>query len=309
MRSPSLIRFGILAVELQRCNPLKVMLHIGSMPVKVRRIGIFFSALAAVFVLSVPTASARTHTQVGALIIPAGDDSFHVDEAEFDVELPLDLFGTGSEPFNATITCGGEDVGQADTIVKRLSDIPLPPGGTDTVPIELVALKLVSCQPIVVNFGDGSQQEWSVRVDLSEDQMQTGEIFIERDRGLGIERPDVNPPFNFDTILPFIEGQGGTFDIQLPVEVSFTFTPVEGVVVTPDEEEGSLFERGEIIDEEGELLDGEAEGISFDMFTFWMRSSGVSWSICESTTSGFCPDPMQIIDGNSFVGLVPLTAD
>lgn len=58
--------------------------------------------------------------------------------------VPLGTFDFGSGPVA---------VGSADTIVHRLSDLSLPGPGTGTVPIELVALQLVSAMPIDLGAG------------------------------------------------------------------------------------------------------------------------------------------------------------
>src|SRR5207247_1918041 len=51
---------------------------------------------------------------------------------------------------------GGGGLGLTDTIVRRLQPPrPLPPGGGGTIPIEIVALNLVSIQPITVTYKSG----------------------------------------------------------------------------------------------------------------------------------------------------------
>jgi hypothetical protein len=49
--------------------------------------------------------------------------------------------------------------GNADTIVARVGS--LPPGGTGPIPVEIVALNLVSVNPIIVDLG-GGPQPWDV---------------------------------------------------------------------------------------------------------------------------------------------------
>jgi len=134
--------------------------------------------------------------------IPAGMGSFHVNDAGFNIQLPPDFFGPGSEPFEGTVVCPGEDSDTTDTIIKR-GEIDLPPEGTDTVLIEIVELQLVSCQPIVVTDKDGNRQEWNVKVNLPPTPQPQGRMTVTR-----------------------THEDGGTFDAELPVAPMFTFTQV-----------------------------------------------------------------------------------
>lgn len=139
-------------------------------------------------------------------VIPSGQDLFQIDEAAFTVPIPAGFFGPGSEPFGGTIICGGENIDAADTIIERKSDIILSsPPSSDTIPIELIQLNLISCQPIVVQNNDGSQQQWDVRIDLSPTAPPPGQMTIRR-----------------------AHENGGTFDSQLPVLPRFIFTTVAG---------------------------------------------------------------------------------
>lgn len=159
----------------------------------------------AVLVMAPATASANGTD--GNVNIPAGQDHFSISEAGFNLELPPDFFGPGSEPFAGTITCGGQDEPGTDTIIERKADIILPPPpSSDTIPIEIVALQLVSCQPIVVNLNDGSQQQWNVQVGLSPNMPPLGQMTITR-----------------------ANENGGTFDAQLPVQPRFVFTRITAI--------------------------------------------------------------------------------
>lgn len=136
-----------------------------------------------------------------------GFDSFRVEEAAFTVPtIPPDFFDPGSDPFgnlvgNLELNCGG-----GDTVIQRLGPavLPSPWPSTDTVPIEMVQLSLVSCQPIIVTFEGGSHpQQWNVQVDLSPSEVPPGTMTI--------TKTHVN---------------GGTFEATLPVQPRFTFTRV-----------------------------------------------------------------------------------
>lgn len=141
--------------------------------------------------------------------IPAGFDLFETDPAatHFDVQIPADFFAPGSDPFTGQIKFAGEPletfngapVGDADTIVERKA--PADPLPDATVPIEIVALNLVSMEPITVTFGGLYPQKWDVRAGLSPTRQSTGQIAIHK-----------------------TDPAGGTFDSTLEVVPLLTFT-------------------------------------------------------------------------------------
>jgi hypothetical protein len=124
--------------------------------------------------------------------------------------LPPGFFDPGSDPFDGTICFGGQPLGTnppwmfypADTVVRRLQDAQLPAvPAQDTVPIEIVALSLVSCNPITITYNGGQSPEpWNVAVCLS----------------------DLPQPFGTMTITKTY-ANGGTFTSTLPVQPKFTF--------------------------------------------------------------------------------------
>ena len=91
--------------------------------------------------------------------------------------LPADFFGPGSDPFDNPINFEGQPIpvnpadnlGGADAIVERREEAILPTdGSSDQVETEMVALKLVSSEPIIVTFWGGANwEEWNVTVCLS----------------------------------------------------------------------------------------------------------------------------------------------
>ncbi|MFN0008097.1 MAG: hypothetical protein ACKVXR_09340 [Planctomycetota bacterium] len=117
--------------------------------------------------------------------------------------MPAGAFGAGSDPFPGVPPPGlplmglpldgtppldpvmGHGIpGQSDTIVNRLTVAPFPVcPGVQTIPIELVALNLVSVQPITVTFGGGaSSAQWEVRVCRSlTGPQQQGQMTITHD--------------------------------------------------------------------------------------------------------------------------------
>lgn len=89
--------------------------------------------------------------------------------------LPADFFDPGSNPFSGTVQFQGEPLTPSplapfptDTIVQRLGTASLPTvPSADSIPIEIVALNLVSCNPITVTYGIGGPELWDVRMTLT----------------------------------------------------------------------------------------------------------------------------------------------
>ena len=90
--------------------------------------------------------------------------------------LPAGFFGPGSLPYNGTVTFRGNPLGtnppgalgNADTLVRRLVDATFFFfGDSDTVPIQIRGLSLVSQVPITVSFSSGGTQQWNVKLSLS----------------------------------------------------------------------------------------------------------------------------------------------
>ena len=131
--------------------------------------------------------------------------------------IPPGFFGPGSDPFTGVIVYGGQPLATAppgaifpaDTIVERLDTALLGgPGTQDVIPIEIVALHLVSVQPITVTYNGGmNPQLWDVQSCLSSAApQQVGSMAIR----LGSCDPR----------------EGGTFQAILPVLPRLVFTEV-----------------------------------------------------------------------------------
>jgi hypothetical protein len=89
--------------------------------------------------------------------------------------IPAGFFDPGSQPFDGTVRYGGvplspsSPLGPTDTIVQRQQPANLVgPGASAVVPIEIVALSLVSAQPITVNYTSGPSEQWNIHVCLSD---------------------------------------------------------------------------------------------------------------------------------------------
>ncbi len=177
-----------------------------------RRIAAFASSVLLLALVVTAPASAQD--------VQAGVDLFQTDAAstQFDFgasPIPADFFYPGSGPFTGLVEleglplsslplCSNDNLSQVDTAVIRLADAVLPGFPTnDVVPIEIVALSLVSSSPITVTYNGGLNPElWDVEVDLS---------------------PAGSPPLGTMTIFRQ-NANGGTFDTNLPVVPRFTFT-------------------------------------------------------------------------------------
>jgi hypothetical protein len=90
--------------------------------------------------------AAMTAAAVQAAFVEPGWDLLHTAPGTTFAGQPFVGVPLGAYDFGGTI--GVKNVGNADTIVQRLAtaDVPAPPG-SDTIPIELVALQLVSVNP------------------------------------------------------------------------------------------------------------------------------------------------------------------
>ena len=177
--------------------------------------------------------SAATSAQAQTVIAPGDDGWMTVPPlgsrrgtiVDFSsTPIPAGFFGPGSDPFTGTVRFVGEPLetlppgalGQIDTIVRRPNPtVPLsPPGGVDTIPIEIVALSLVSISPITVTYNAGaSSDQWNVRVHLSQFAVQPiGSMTIRHEHS-----------------------DGGTFDSTLHVVPRFVFSSVgAGSTLTMD---------------------------------------------------------------------------
>ncbi len=126
--------------------------------------------------------------------------------------IPANFFDPGSEPFDGSVCLMGSPLttipagtlGSTDAVVRRISSVPLPSvPDNGVVPIEIVALNLVSCNPITVTY-PGPDQQWNVQVTLSSNvPQQQGQMVITKSCC-----------------------NGGTFDSQLPVSPKFVFSKV-----------------------------------------------------------------------------------
>ncbi|MEM7165223.1 MAG: hypothetical protein AAF581_07135 [Planctomycetota bacterium] len=140
--------------------------------------------------------------------------------------IPADFFGPGSQPFDGTINLQGLPGAGTDTQVQRLSQMLLPDvGDIATTPIQIVALNLVSCDPITVQTGAGSE-DWLVEVSLSQDPVPPGQMTVMREHengGVFFSDFFVKPVFTFTRVT------GPTFPLVFdPNVVIQLFSPEPG---------------------------------------------------------------------------------
>ncbi len=116
--------------------------------------------------------------------------------------IPAGFFGLGSEPFQGEVLLRGR--GLLDTEMQRMERLVLrEPDTPASVPIELLSLDLVSCEPINVII-NGQGVDWDVEVELSDVSAGQGAINVTR-----------------------THANGGVFDATFPVHPRFTFIRVD----------------------------------------------------------------------------------
>jgi hypothetical protein len=160
--------------------------------------------------------------------------------------IPADFFDPGSLPFDGVVILGGECT---DTVVQRLQPTFFegdPP--TATVPIEVTALSLVSCEPITVRYSNGApDSRWNVAVRQSAVTPSSGQITLERpglDSNGGTMRPDGGPVANYVEVhveVRFVEVGDPDHELGLPWgerlrlvdPVPWSHTPPAGAILRP----------------------------------------------------------------------------
>jgi hypothetical protein len=121
--------------------------------------------------------------------------------------IPAGFFCEGSQPFIGTVTFKGapltvepaRSLGSIDTVVRRLDDVAFNDKGEGATRIQLMALSLVSAQPIETSCG-----KFDVAVTLAGEQPTTTMKIIRTD------------------------ALGGTYTAPLALNVKAVFTPVQG---------------------------------------------------------------------------------
>lgn len=132
-------------------------------------------------------------------------------DTKAELSLPAGFFNPSSDALNVTVDLKGATLmtksgtptlGNADTVIERLEDAhPVTCGNFDTVPLRIAALHLVGECPLIVTYGGGSAERWTVDVYLSDAAQALGEIKIFQNC------PD-----------------GGKFDSMVKVRPKFIFT-------------------------------------------------------------------------------------
>jgi len=146
----------------------------------------------------------------GERCIPRGEDCFATPCGNTAVDfcetpIPADFFAPGSDPFDGIVVLRGAAFPQPDTFMERLGAAAPDVGESDTVPIRLRELDLVSCDPIVVNINGDTL--WNVEVTLSRTAVPNGSMTITR-----------------------AHLEGGTFRSEFSVQPLFIFKPAGAVI-------------------------------------------------------------------------------
>ncbi len=123
-------------------------------------------------------------SRAGGTTIARGFDHFQTQPGSlwdfFYNPIPADFFGPGSEPFDGQVMLQGVPVNNGnttDTLVERLEGSDFP-GAQATIPTEMVALNLVSVDPITVMFAGDHEELWEVMVMLDPSQLHIGQYML-----------------------------------------------------------------------------------------------------------------------------------
>jgi hypothetical protein len=157
--------------------------------------------------LSVAPAAAQQQILAGLDLLETSSTQTSEDFSSLDLLCPgVTVIGNPiiplqGVPLGSVPQCPGANLGNTDTIVRRIQSTPvLFPGEQAVVPIEIVALHLVSVEPIRVQTPSGIQN-WNVHVSVDQAVQPVGQMTIRK------QHPN-----------------GGTFDSFLPVRPHFVFT-------------------------------------------------------------------------------------
>jgi len=225
--------------------------------------------------------------------IPAGDDRFETtDNGETyhnfaGSPIPAGFFntdgGSTSQPYSGLVPLEGVPLpgeGDIDTIIRRNQAVYTP----GTTSIQIVALSLVSINPITVTYTDRPSEDWSIRVGLSDYHTSTGAMSI---------------------------GAGGTFDSSLNVYPKFTFTRLsDGAVKLLDTGGGSgpAPLSGSSVQDDGDAIQIEPHPgptpfpapcrIQVDTENHGVQAKAAGGAAVSTSAAGSCP-PVTLTCNNS----------
>jgi hypothetical protein len=168
--------------------------------------------------LALPAAAAAIEPGFDLFETDPGATAFAFND-EFTI--PAGFFGQGSRPFSGVVRFGGDPLkrfqgkktGDADTIVQRPQAAGVSPGTSATVPVELVALSLVSIQPIRVTFDNGSSRLFDVSVHLSPNRPSQGSATVSETSANGGTMSSGIVVFPIFTFVPQGGGPKRTIDV------------------------------------------------------------------------------------------------
>ncbi len=146
------------------------------------------------------------------------------------VNLPAGFFCPGSPALSTSVNLTGSPlttnppgiIGNADTIVERLKDAYVPPGGCATTPVVVRSTSMVSTTSLTIPCADGTVNTWRVSACTC--------------GCCGVQ------PITEVTICDDGTGCGcGTFRGELRLDICLTFTNEKGVSLGPVQDQVTLF--------------------------------------------------------------------
>ena len=234
-----------------------------------------------------------------AALISPGFDLYQTQSATASfafMPLEADFFGPGSNPFNGGASLTGQTMGpgNTDVIVQRTGS--LADGVDGEIPFEIVALHLVSVQPITVTYASGPPQLWDLEITIpaAPPQPNTGIMNVSHG-GTFNGNLSVRPLFVFSEV--------GNPTNQRTIEPSdeLLFTEIEGIAVpvwsdtaAPLDAHNGTYPAG------GFYVQGTGTFLGFFPFV------SADGEILDLTLSpAVVPEPSSIVlSGISLVGLV-----
>ncbi len=216
--------------------------------------------------------------------------------------IPAGFFGSGSLPFTGTICFAGDPIpgaSGADTIVERLDLATLPCAGSDTVDIQIRALRLISTEPIIVNFSGGGSSMYDVEVCLAENLAQpTGTMTISHECPEGgtvhSELP-VIPKLTFTEVGP---GPGLPMVVLDPADDDPATPAIDPLVFITDGYWAHADTGGTygVVSSPGGTVDGDCDGMTDDTFAATSNFiMGIRVFPCSSCAGGGTPKPEKIL--------------
>ncbi|HUW19930.1 MAG TPA: DNRLRE domain-containing protein [Sedimentisphaerales bacterium] len=133
--------------------------------------------------------------------------------------IEVEFFGPGSDPFDGIIYCEGEPAepafGGADTIVERKKGVFLPGPDPCEVQVEMVALNLVSTEPIRVTYDKGAVESFfDVCIQLEVPSPGQMTLSAETETGGTFQYDYINPSLR--VVFTNVDDPAQTYTLYIP---------------------------------------------------------------------------------------------